>query len=183
MDSHNIACLVLLEDMALRATFLLLFHLSFLFLHAFLPSCCVLSHITSSMAVLLPISLPFSPKDRGIISIWLWCQMLNISAFLKEAICFLSSNVSHAVKWHRLVPSLTKFHRDSLSEARESFEKWVSSLWKYPNYHFLWETQHHPGDLWPSGKVTKLKRHPSSFPVGTPPFSLTHSSWAIENSN
>lgn len=119
-------------------------HLSFPFLHALLPSYCVLSHITDSLLFALspppPISLLFPPVDRGIISIWLQSQVLNILAFLKEAICFLLSNVSHAVKWHWLVPSLTKFHRDGLSEAREPFEKWASSLWKYPNYHFLWET-------------------------------------------
>lgn len=41
----------------------------------------------------------------------------------------------------------------------------------------------HPRDLWPSEKVARLKGHPSPFPVGLPPSSLTCSSRVIEKSN
>lgn len=152
------------------------------------PSCmfilllCI-SHIMSSLAVCWPVSLS-SPQLTEKYSLSGWdVKHWKILAFLKEAICFLFSNVSHAVKWHWLVPPLTKSHRDGLSKARESFEEWVSSLLKYPNYHFLWETRHHLQRSQPSGKVTRLKGHPSPFPVGTPPSSLTCSSRAVENSN
>lgn len=40
-----------------------------------------------------------------------------------------------------------------------------------------------PRDLWPSGKVPRLKGHPSPFPMGIPPSFLTCSSGAIEISN
>lgn len=41
------------------------------------------------------------------------------------------------------MPLLTGFLKDGLSEAVRAFEEWVSSLWRYSNYHFLQETQLH----------------------------------------